>query len=235
MKHREAYTLQTDHEGGAMKIIPALCLSLLASVSNVLATAQIPDRITYLGEKYAMHTNPLESYFEKHPDRKPDGGVMSTALWRGYVATFTVTNGVLQLQDIEIQVHVEKEDNSYPYEWKSVLRDVCPEGKPLVIDWFSGILVLPYGDLKNYVHMGYASTYENYILLEVNEGKIGKEKRLNAEEYDKFRDKQFKAFKKTDEYKKMVGEMKKDGDSQERIDEFLRIFVVRYTSRFLDE
>lgn len=218
-----------------MKLIPVLCLTLLVAVANVLATAQIPDRITYKGEEYRLHTNPMEAYFEKHPDRKPKGGCMSTALWRGYVASFVVTNGVLQLKDTEIQVHVEKEDNSYPYDWKSVLKDVCPDGKPLVIDWFSGILVLPYGDLKNYIHMGYASTYENYILVEVNEGKVGREKRLNAEEYDKFREKQFKAFRKTDEYGKMVEEMKKDGDSQEGIDEFLKIFVVEYTSRFLDE
>lgn len=218
-----------------MKITSLLCLALLASVSSVLATAQISDRIEYKGEEYKLHTNPLELYFEKHPGKKPKTEIMSTALWRGYVASFAVTNGILRLKDIEIQVQVEKDGGGFDYEFKSVLKDVCPDGKPLSIDWFSGILVLPYGDLKNYIHMGYASTYENYLLLEVDEGKIGKEKRLSAEEYDKFREKQFKAFKKTAEYRKLVREMKKEGDTQKSIDEFLKIFVVRYTSRFLDE
>ena len=217
-----------------MKLISSLCLTLFLSLSAVLATAQFPDRITYKGEEYALHTNPMEAFFEKHPEKKPKTETMCTALWRGYIAWFAVTNGVLQLEDIKIQVPVKKDDSSFDDEFKSVLKDVCPDGKPLVIDWFSGILVLPYGELKNYIHMGYASTYENYILLEVSEGKIGREKRLNADEYDEFREKQFKAFRKTDDYNKMVEEMKKDGDSQERIDEFLRIFVVEYTSRFLD-
>lgn len=218
-----------------MKLISVIGLLLLVSVLTVLATAQRPDKIIYQGKEYALHTNPMEAYFEKHPDRMPKTGPRSTNLWRGYVASFAVTNGLLQLRDIEIMVRVEKEDGGSDYGFESVIKDVCPEGKPLVIDWFSGILVLPYGDLKSYVHMGYASTYESYILLEVNEAKIGKEKRLSAEEYETFRDRQFKAFKNTDEYKKLVRRLKKEGDTEDSIDSFLRIFVVRYTSSFLDD
>ena len=48
--------------------------------------------------------------------------------------------------------------------------------------------------------MGYASIYENYLLIEIKNGIIGKKREYNAEEYIKFRDKQFEAFKKTDEY-----------------------------------
>lgn len=92
---------------------------------------------------------------------------------------------------------------------------------------------MPYGKLINYVHMGYGSTYRNYILLEINEGSLQEAERFSYNEYERFKERQFAAFKQTEAYKKLKAELLKDGRSDELIDSFLRSFVTDYTSKIL--
>lgn len=82
--------------------------------------------------------------------------------------------------------------------------------------------------------MGYGSTYEHYTLLEMDKGDLKRSKEFGYEEYEKFKEIQFAAFKKTDEYKKLIEDMKKDGDYDEKFaDSFLRSFITNYTSKIL--
>jgi len=82
--------------------------------------------------------------------------------------------------------------------------------------------------------MGYASTYENYILLEIDKGNLVQEQSMNSKEYEKFKDKQFKAFQKTDEYKKLKEDLKKNGGgTDEFLDSFIRIYVTDYSTKIL--
>lgn len=208
-------------------------VALLMIPAYALATAQYPDKIIYKGKEYRLHTNPMEAFFEKHPNRRPEGGVISSALWRGYVATFEISNGSLVLRDIEIEV--PNPDKEHDYVFKSVLEKVVPRGEILTIDWFSGLLVLPQGKVVNYVHMGYGSTFERYTLLAVKNGIFNSERKFTFKEYEAFKDRQFRAFKKTEEYKRLVADLKKDRDVDDRfIDDFLRSFITSYTSEFLD-
>lgn len=208
---------------------------LLAATLNVFATAQVSDTIFYKGKKYSLHTNPMKAFFEKHPDKKPDGGVMSSANWRGYIATFTIMNQTMQLRDIGIQIRIEKEKSEYPYEWKSVLNELVPKGETLTIDWFTGILVLPDGELVRYVHMGYGSTYENYILLEVKSGKVTGKREFDHKQYELFKAYQFAEYKKTDEYRASLNRLTKNDREKEQTEKFLRQYKTQYTSEFLDE
>ncbi len=105
---------------------------------------------------------------------------MSTALWRGYVATFEVKDNQLFLKDIEIQYHDTTSKESYPYKWRSVINEVFPNNEKIKIDWLTGLLVIPHGKLVNYVHMGYGSTYKNYILLEIDKGDLKRKSILNT-------------------------------------------------------
>lgn len=213
-----------------------LAITVFASITiNTFATAQAPDKIIYKGKEYSLHTNPLEPYFEKHPDKKPKIKSTSSGCWRGYIATFTITNQVMILEDIEIMVYVEKEEGELPFERKSVVSEVIPKNKTLEIDWFTGVLVLPYGELVNYVHMGYGSTYESYILLEVKAGKVTGKRKFDYKQYETFKAKQFDEYKKTVEYKKAFKELKEEGWEEDKIDAFLRSFIIRYTSEFLDK
>lgn len=214
-----------------MKIFTASMLFLVLAVSSALGTAQYPDKIIYESKEYNLLSNPMESYFSKYPDKKPKGGGISTALWRGYVATFEITDKALVLKDVQIQTGHEKGEQN----WKSEKDTVVTNGQSLKIDWFTGILCLPFGERVKYVHMGYGSTYSNYILLEIKKGNLTGERKLDAKQYEIFKEKQFQAYKKTEAYKEREAQMKKSGDSQEFIDSFLRVFLVEYTSEFIDE
>ena len=218
-----------------MRILSILILFFCFNLT-VFGTAQTPDKLIYNGKEYRLHSNPMESYFEKFPDKRPKSEVMSTGLWRGYVATFEVKDDQLYLKDIEIEISTKEKNNEYKYSWKSVLNEVFPSQELIKIDWLTGLLVLPEGKVVNYVHMGYASTYEHYVLLEFENGNLKGEKQFGYEEYEKFKDKQFQAFKKTDEYRKLKEDLKKeDNNSDEFIEDFLRIFVIEYSSKMLVE
>jgi hypothetical protein len=213
----------------------SILLALCFFASQAFATAQYPDKIIYNGKEYSLHSNPLEDYFVKFPDQKPKGGLMSSALWRGYVATFEIADNSLFLKDIEIMVKKDESGKNFETGWKSVLKEVVPEPKKLKIDWFTGILVLPFGELVNYVHMGYGSTYENYILLEIAGGNFKKSREFNYKEYEKFKEKQFAAFKKTEEYKQLADDLKRRDPktTDQFIDSFLKDFVINYSSKIL--
>lgn len=174
---------------------------------NAFSTAQIPDRIIYKDTIYSLHTNPLNEFFKKNPDKKPKPSMMSSALWRGYVATFEIINNQLILKDIEIKESASFEEmikEDYEEKWRSVLNEVFPNQDTVKMDWYSGVLVIPYGKRKQYIHMGYASLFSNYILLEINNGELKEEKEMDGEEYQKFRKDYYEAYKKTEEYKKLM-------------------------------
>lgn len=212
-----------------MKILTTI-LIIFFCFAKLSATAQYPDKINYNSKEYSLLTNPLEKYFEKNEDKRPTGGVISSAMWRGYVATFEIIENELFVKDIEIQILDEKDGS---LEWKSVINEVFPQADQRKIDWFSGLLTLPYGELIHYVHMGYGSTYENYILIEIEKGRSIKSKDLNFKEYEILKEQQFEVYKKSPEYQEQKKELKKGGWKQKEIDGFLRSFVPEYTEKFL--
>jgi hypothetical protein len=217
-----------------MKLLLIVAVMLLLSL-EVCATAQFPDRIIYNGKEYALNSNPLEEYFEKNPEKRPKRGIMSTALWRGYVATFEILESQLFLKDVEIEVRDSTSGKSYKTKWESVMKEVFPNQSQIKVEWLTGLLVIPHGKLVNYVHMGYGSTYEKYILLEIENGSLKNEKNFKYKNYEKFKDKQFEAFKQTEEYRQLKVSLKKDGSTDESIDSFLRSFVIKYTTKILVE
>lgn len=219
-----------------MKYMKALLTVLLTILLKFItfATAQYPDKIIYKGKTYDMHSNPLESYFTQHPEKRPREGMSSTALWRGYIATFEARNGTLYLKDIEVMVRDTCRKDGYDLKFKSVLEQVFPGQTDIKVDWLTGILVIPYGKLVNYVHMGYGSTYKHYILLEIDKGDVKKDKHLGYTKYEAFKDKQFLAFKKTNEYQELkTSLLEKQSIAEDNLDDFLKNFIIEYTSRIL--
>ena len=200
-------------------------------------TAQTPDVIEYEGKEYVLNSNPLEPYFEKYPDKRPQGGIMSTALWRGYVAKFKIIDNILYAIDVEIEVPDKDFDKDYKTKLISVFDKVFPEVDKMKIDWYTGILIIPHGELVNYVHMGYASTYSKYWLLEIKLGNLIESRQYRNKEYVEFKQRQFEAFKKTEEYKKIYDELKESDSSlnDEFLENFLSNFIINYTSEFLTD
>ena len=78
--------------------------------------------------------------------------------------------------------------------------------------------------------------YKKYLLIEVENGNFKQELKFNHRQYSEFKKEQYALFKKTDEYKKVVEELKQEGNSdQEFIDSFLENFVTDYTSKILTD
>lgn len=111
-----------------------VALLFFLSVSVASATWQIPDTLIYEGKEYAIYTDLLDPYFKKYPDRNPkDEDYSCSADWNGYRAVFEISDGELKLKDIY--------KNACDRSTKSALLKAVPDGKPLKIDWYSGVLI----------------------------------------------------------------------------------------------
>jgi hypothetical protein len=153
-------------------------------------TAQESDVIQYKGERVPLFSNPLESFWdENHP--RPQFVTTSTANWRGYVATWVILNEVLHLESISGGCIVDGAGNVIvgrtPF-MQQRITDGIPGDRatiPASIErlfpgshgsvpatWFTGTLRIPRGRLLYDEDMGYVSTYEEEILLEVQQGRV---------------------------------------------------------------
>lgn len=203
--------------------------------ANEFLTAQIPDRITYEGKEYALNSNPLEPFFDKYPEKRPQ--FSSTALWRGYIAHFEIIEDQLFVTDIFNYGGYTDSKGNYKTKLVSIFKTIFPNTDKYKIDWYTGILIVPDGKLVEYVHMGYSSTYSKYILLEIENGNFNEARKYKNKEFVSFKKRQFEEFKKTDEYKKLYKELKEQdayGDDN-FIVSFISDYVTNYTSKFLTE
>lgn len=161
-----------------------------APVDEALSmTAQAPDQITYKSREYPLLGNPLEAYFSAENPR-PAFPVWSTTSWRGYVAHWTVTGDRLHLVGLDLDTPFDLhpvssetggrpdadqpcggEGNGCPRS-RAALTDIFPQGAPVQASWYTGRLRLAVGRMTEYVHSGYASYYEAYIILTVENGRV---------------------------------------------------------------
>jgi len=126
-------------------------------------TAQISEKLHYQGRKQRMCTEPLGDYFAL-ADIKPGFEFSSTALWRGYVGEWDVQDGRLYL--IKLTGNLE---GGQP----ASLETFFP-GFPdrVFAHWYTGQVRLPMGELLQYVHGGYGSTYEQDLLIDFDQGVV---------------------------------------------------------------
>jgi len=126
-------------------------------------TAQIAETLNYLGEDVAMCTNPLSDYFAM-VGTKPRFESNCTALWRGYVGSWEIAGDRLYL----IGLTGTLEDGTTAT--LATIFPGCPDR--VFAHWYSGTIRIPQGKQLEYVHMGYGSTYERDLFLEVERGVV---------------------------------------------------------------
>lgn len=136
-------------------------------------TAQITETIRYEGQKHAMCSEPLGDYFELS-GKTPDFEEMHTACWRAYIGEWEVRGYRLYLIGIKA---------SYSDGSKVTLDSLFPGFSDRVFaHWYSGTVRLPVGEMLDYVHMGYESTYERDVFLEFKKGVlVGKTEPSNTD------------------------------------------------------
>lgn len=182
---------------------------------GALATAQTADQIQIDGEEHLLHTNPLASYLQERDWKPPQDAVRSTANWRGYVAHWQISDGQLVLKDVTVRIAGSE---SREVVAKSILSTLFPASQRVVARWYSGALVVPEGQVKNYVHMGYGSTFERYQVLRVASGRVVEHLHLTAEAFETYRAAKFRVFTGTEAYREMLQRARTSGGGRTEAD-----------------
>lgn len=214
------------------RCFPALLvIGSVLSAGPAMATAQIPDAIVVDGKEYSLNTNPLDRYLEGLGDAAPRFEATSTALWRGYIAGWELKDGKLFLRSISVPRYARKGGERKSVE---MLRDLFPGDGEVMAGWYSGALIIPDGRMVEYVHMGYGSTYERYIVALVRKGIETKRLQLSEQEFRQYRDAQFWKFKASDAYRTMVEGMKarqsRDEPEYSLSDEQIDRFILEFSA-----
>ena len=126
-------------------------------------TAQSTEILIYENERLSLCDEPLSDYFHL-TGKDISFDWPHTALWRGYIGTWEITDGKLYLSSLKGWANGRTEvDISY----------VFPGNTGRVFaHWVNRRLRATRGRLLEYVHMGYESTYEYDIFIHVRNGVI---------------------------------------------------------------
>lgn len=173
---------------------------LLTVAQPVFATSQEPDRLVLEGEQLNLETNPLSPLIQAGHITLPEPVERWSSNWRGYVATWTVSNNQLLLSKLEVLLQRVGADEKADPALVNVLSQVFPGHTQVPAEWFSGTLIVPRGEVVEYVHMGYGSTHERYTVLGVENGRIVARNDLSAKEFTDLRAERFADYQRTPEY-----------------------------------
>ena len=154
-------------------------------------TAQIPENLLYQGAQLKLCVEPLELYFQQQGSR-PTLPPKSSACWRGYIGSWEIREGKLYLVSITIgkgrpwgEVMGAEELELWEAIDEASGEQVTPEtlfpgeSLPIFARWFSGILRCAKGDVIDYVHAGYESTFQHEFLIELVNGVVVSEPYTN--------------------------------------------------------
>ena len=133
-------------------------------------TAQAPEHLLYKGEELTLCSEPLGPFLE-FSGSTVKFDARCTALWRGYVGTWSIENDRLYLVAIKGSVITDDEMSEVGLD---ALFPDYPDG--VFAHWFTGELRCPSGALLNYVHGGYGSTYEKDLFIRVQRGVVLEER-----------------------------------------------------------
>lgn len=123
-------------------------------------TAQRRERLIYNNKEYYIATEPLFPYLKSENIKF---AFYSTACWRGYIGKWLIENSKLYLTELKANTNKQEE---------SGLDYLFPGETKVFAGWFSGEIRIPYGEIMQYVHQGYASLYEKELYLKIEKGLV---------------------------------------------------------------
>lgn len=152
-------------------IMRILWISIFLVATSAFATPQIPDVIVMDSIRYALIDYPLEHFFHDFPEKRPESSrFFSTALYRGYRATFIVSNDSVFLSDT--YWYTERDSiNLLPIVFSDPSLPFC--------SWMNLYLAVCIGDLEY-------RTCPSYLLLTIKHGIITVQKDISHDEYEDF-------------------------------------------------
>lgn len=141
----------------------SLVLFLLAT-PTASATAQVANTLFINGESHPLRSEPLSGVPYGVKRRVEKDWSRTTACWAGYVTAWSIDDDQLWFLGTEECLGS-----------KTLSADEVLEGVTdarVVADWFSGTLVLPQGELVDYVHGGWASLYREERRIVIERGQV---------------------------------------------------------------
>tara|TARA_R110002124_G_C8748765_1_gene498087 strand:+ start:50 stop:739 length:690 start_codon:yes stop_codon:yes gene_type:complete len=220
-----------------------LTFILLIIGLKVFATPQISDILIYNGKEYEWSGfSPAFKYFELNNFQPPEEAVITTGNYSVFIMTYEIVDRKLYLIDVEIEVEQESEYGSdYPPDLvsKSVFKNYFPNQKRILMDFYSNIQLIPYGEIIEVTKNDWTDIHwEDYLVFEIKNGTVTTELDLNYKQFNRLKRKQFRAFKKTTEYQKTIEleEENLNGFNEFRpnkftMDEYLELIVLRLIKR----
>ena len=136
-------------------------------------TAQFRDTLKYNGQQYSLATEPLRPYLQAMNIEYPS---TSTANYRGYIATWEVSDNKLYLIKVILPDFFSDGNRQ---------AELFPGQEKAFASWYTGVIRIPHGELLEYVHQGYGSLYEKELYLRFLNGKLlGENEKDNRPEYE---------------------------------------------------
>lgn len=209
-----------------MKVLASVlmvCLAL-AIAPAVKATAQLSDLLIVEGKEFTLNTNPLETELQKKQWTPPEDALITSANWRGYLATWEITGGELLLKDVTIAVDDPEDEHGLIS--KSITRDLYPGATEVLAEWYTGALIVPDGKMTRYVHMGYGSSFDHYQVFRVRAGKVVEHLSMTGAEFEAYKETKFAAFRKTDAYAEAYADFRKQAPdlSEAHAEDFIKAY-----------
>ena len=165
-------------------------------------TAQASEILYYEGKSFGMACEPFSQYIIKN-NLELRLKAPNTALWRGYIGEWEITDNSLYLTKISGSGEIKdqekfrlgrldlrkqlKEGKITPQQnghMLKILEKDCFEKIDLSLksifnsenrifaDWYTGEITCPYGEIIQYIHMGYGSIYSNKLIFNIIEGVV---------------------------------------------------------------
>lgn len=148
-----------------------LLFSLMGAKAS--ATAQFPDTLFIDGKGLSLFTQPLAALESAEPKtwqalqrRRPAHDC--SAAWFGFTAQWRIEEDQLLLVAITAD---PCSDRPRLVDLKRVFGRKRG-ATPVFAEWFTGVLRVPQGQLVEYIHAGFASRYERYLLLQIDGGRV---------------------------------------------------------------
>ena len=204
----------------------------LCTAFSANATRQFSNRLIIDDFEYNVDFFPLKSFFDENPKKAESFNHSSTALRRGYIATFEFINNQLYVVDLHVLQYNEYKIDCYPFEEISVFHKVFPNSKKVKIDWPTAVLVIPLGQpTKNDYEKG-IEEYANYLILEICDGVLETKNNYKLVDFKKFMKDQYELFQKTTEYSDILEYYIGYYFTKETFDEY---FETRIFDEFINE
>jgi hypothetical protein len=170
---------------------------------TVLATAQEPDTIVINNKLLPLNTNPLDKHIKIIGWEPPEVASIWSSNWRGYIAKWEIEAGNLILKEASILL---KGGTYKDQKRQSIVAELFPKKKRVIATWYTGALIVPDGEMTNYVHMGYGSSYENYQVLRIQKGIVIEHLTFSSQQFEIYKERKFQNFKETKKFQEELNQ-----------------------------